>query len=140
MKHKAALLVALCSICSLATHAQDTQKDTSQVMMYVERMPQATFNLNKWLSKNIHYPKAAQNADIEGRVLCKFIVNEDGSISDVTVIKSVSPELDAEAVRVLSRMPAWEPGMQNGKAVKVCFTIPIVFALEGKKDPKKLPR
>jgi protein TonB len=110
-------------------------------MRYVERMPKASFNLNKWLGKNIHYPKKAQQEGIEGRVLCKFIVNEDGSISDVTVIKAVSPELDAEAVRVLSRMPAWEPGMQNGKAVKVYFTIPIAFALEGsKKDPKTLPR
>jgi protein TonB len=141
MKHKTTLLIALCSIFSFAAAAQDTAKDTSEVRTYVEHMPSPGFDLNKWLGKHMHYPTKALEDGIQGRVLCKFVVNETGAISDVTVVKSASRELDEEAVRVLSDMPNWTPGMQNGKAVKVYFMYPIKFAIaDDKKGDKSLPR
>jgi len=84
----------------------------------------------KFLAKNIKYPVAAQQAKIEGRVIVQFVVERDGSISDIHAMRSVSPELDAEAIRVVSLMPKWKPGKQRGKAVPVKFTMPIIFRLQ----------
>jgi len=72
----------------------------------------------------------AREHDIEGRAVVRFVVNKDGSVSDATLRKHVSPEIDAEALRVVSGMPRWKPGIQNDEPVKVYFTIPIVFRLE----------
>ena len=84
----------------------------------------------KFLAKNIKYPVAAQQAKIEGRVIVQFVVERDGSISDIHTVRSVSPELDAEAIRVVSLMPKWKPGKQRGKAVAVKYTMPIMFRLQ----------
>ena len=83
--------------------------------------------------QSIRYPESAEKAGIQGRVIATFVVMKDGSISNVKVVKSVSPELDTEALRVLSAMPNWTPGMQNGKAVNVKYTVPISFALPDSK-------
>lgn len=99
------------------------------IYTFVERMPAPPYNLGQYLSLNIVYPKAARKANIQGRVAVRFIVNEDGSISDVMVEEGVSPELDEEAVRVISTMPRWRNGTQNGKPVKVQYTQPITFKL-----------
>ncbi len=96
---------------------------------FVEQMPSPPYNLGQYLSLNIVYPKAAKKANIQGRVAIRFVVNEDGSISDVMVEEGVSPELDEEAVRVISTMPRWRAGKQNGKPVKVQYTQPITFKL-----------
>ena len=86
--------------------------------------------LNKWLSSNIRYPESAQKQGVQGRVVVKFIVEKDGSVSNVEVVKSASPELDAEAVRVIKAMPNWTPGKNNGKLIRVYFTLPITFTLQ----------
>ena len=102
----------------------------------VEQMPefpggaQALFG---FVAKNIHYPKAAEDAGIQGRVIVTFVVMKDGSIGEVKVAKGVSPELDEEAVRCVKSMPKWKPGMQRGQAVNVKFTMPISFALPDSK-------
>lgn len=101
-----------------------------QVYVYVEHMPVSQYDLGAYLSTNLHYPKKAREKNIEGRVLVKFVVNEDGHISDCEITKGVSKELDEEALRVVKNMPPWKPGIQNGKAVKVYFTLPIVYKLE----------
>ena len=103
------------------------------VFQVVEEMPQFPGGLSeamKFLAKNIKYPVEAQQAKIEGRVIVRFVVGRDGSVSNVKVVRGVSPELDAEAVRVVSLMPKWIPGKQRGKAVAVKYTMPIMFRLQ----------
>ena len=98
----------------------------------VENMPEfpgGTPEMMKFLSTNVKYPEEAYSKGIEGRVMVKFIVEKDGSISNVKVVKSVSEALDAEAVRVVESMPKWKPGKQNGQLVRVFYTIPITFRL-----------
>ena len=107
--------------------------DENAVFMVVEKMPefpggqQALFN---YLSKHVNYPKAAQEQAIEGRVICQFIVEKDGSINNVTVVHTSGNEsLDKEAIRVIQSMPKWKPGLMQGKPVRVKYTIPINFRL-----------
>ena len=83
----------------------------------------------KWLSDHIMYPVVAVENNIEGRVIVKFIVRKDGSISDVKVVRPVDPSLDKEAVRVVSSMPQWIPGRQNGHMVNVRYFMPVTFKL-----------
>jgi protein TonB len=85
--------------------------------------------LNRFLFKNIKYPASATSQNIQGRVWCSFIVNKDGSVSDIRVEKGVYISLDQEAVRVLSLMPSWIPGTVRGEAVRVKFYLPVVFHL-----------
>jgi TonB family protein len=87
-------------------------------------------DINNYLSKNIHYPIEAREANVQGRVVVKFIVNEDGMTDSVIVLKSVLPVLDREAVRIVKTMPRWKPGKHNGVPVKVYFTLPIIFTIE----------
>lgn len=106
-----------------------SEEKGGKIYTFVERMPSPPYNMNAYLSLNTVYPKAARKANIQGRVAVRFVVNEDGSISDVMVEDGVSPELDEEAVRVVSTMPRWRSGTQNGKPVKVQYTQPITFKL-----------
>ena len=109
------------------------------IFQVVEEMPQFPGGMGeamKFLAKNMKYPVAAQQAKIEGRVIVQFVVERDGSVSDVKVVRGVSPELDAEAIRVVSMMPKWIPGKQRGKAVAVKYTMPIMFRLQTP-EPKK---
>ncbi|MDE6379578.1 MAG: M56 family metallopeptidase [Muribaculaceae bacterium] len=89
--------------------------------------------LMQWLSRNIRYPEAAMKADIQGRVIVKFVVEADGSVTNAEIVKGVSEELDTEALRVVNDMPKWTPGKVNGKDVASFFTIPINFRLEVEK-------
>lgn len=84
----------------------------------------------KFLSKNLKYPAAAQRANVQGKVFLSFIVEKDGSITDVSTIKGIGFGCDEEAERVLKLMPKWIAGMQNGRAVRVRFTMPVVFKLD----------
>lgn len=86
--------------------------------------------LMRYLSSNLKYPTIAAENGIEGRVVLKFVVGKDGSISDVQVIRSLDPSCDKEAVRVVKSMPKWIPGMQNGHPTAVYFTLPVVFRLQ----------
>ena len=107
----------------------------------VEQMPEYPGGMQElfgYLSKNIHYPKDAEEQQIQGRVIATFVVMKDGSISNAKVVKSVSPSLDEEALRCINGMPNWIPGRQKGQAVNVKYTIPISFRLDGK--PKETPK
>ena len=99
----------------------------------VEEMPSfpgGDRKLMEYLSENIRYPEELADACIQGRVIVSFIVEKDGSISNVKVAKSLDPLLDKEAVRVVSGMPKWIPGRQNGVAVRVRYIIPVTFRLQ----------
>ena len=86
--------------------------------------------LNQWLASNIKYPAMAAENGIEGRVVVQFVVERDGSVSGVHVVRGVDPSLDKEATRVVSQMPNWIPGKQNGSAVRVKYTVPVTFRLQ----------
>lgn len=110
------------------------EEEEEVIFMVVETMPefpggqQALF---KYLSENVKYPVIAQENGIQGRVICQFVVNKDGAIVDVEVVRSGGdPSLDKEAVRVIKSMPKWNPGKQRGKAVRVKYTVPVNFRLQ----------
>ena len=110
------------------------EEEEEVVFVVVETMPefpggqQALF---KYLSENVKYPVIAQENGIQGRVICQFVVNKDGSIVDVEVVRSGGDaSLDTEAVRVIKSMPKWKPGKQRGKAVRVKYTVPVNFRLQ----------
>ena len=110
------------------------EEEEEVVFVVVEKMPefpggqQALF---KYLSENVKYPVIAQENGIQGRVICQFVVNRDGSIVDVEVVRSGGdPSLDKEAIRVIKSMPKWKPGKQRGKAVRVKYTVPVNFKLQ----------
>ena len=110
------------------------EEEEEVVFVVVESMPefpggqQALF---KYLSENVKYPVIAQENGIQGRVICQFVVNRDGSIVDVEVVRSGGdPSLDKEAVRVIKSMPKWKPGKQRGKPVRVKYTVPVNFKLQ----------
>jgi len=92
--------------------------------------PGGPAEMYKYLAKNIRYPGAASRANIQGRVFLQFVVNTDGSITDVEVVKGVGFGCDEEAVRVVKSMPKWKPGRQQGRAVRVKYTLPVNFQLE----------
>lgn len=113
-----------------------------QVFIVVEEMPEYPGGMSefmKFIAKNIKYPADALQGKVEGRVIARFVVCKDGSISDIEIMRSVSPSLDAEAVRVLKLMPKWKPGRQRGKAVPVKFTVPVTFRLEKPKTDAASP-
>lgn len=99
----------------------------------VEQMP--TFPggpeaLMQYISKNLKYPVIAQENGTQGRVICQFVVGKDGSVQDVRVVRSLDPYCDKEAIRVIQSLPKWIPGKQNGRAVPVYYTVPIMFKLQ----------
>ena len=112
------------------------EKVIFQVVEEMPGFPGGMAEAMKFLAKNIKYPVAAQEAKIEGRVIVQFVIERDGSVSDVKVMRGVNSELDAEAIRVVSMMPKWIPGKQRGKAVAVKYTMPIMFRLQTP-EPKK---
>ena len=128
--------VLMVCLFTLNVNAQEV-KENELVYIYVENPPSFPGGekaLSKYLAENIIYPKDAKEKGIEGKVYLQFIINEEGSVTDVKIIrKSVNSSLDEEAIRVVKTMPKWIPGKQNGKIVKVQFTLPIIFKLDGKK-------
>ena len=108
-------------------------KEETRVFDVVEEMPQfpgGNSALMEYLGKNIKYPVVAEENGIQGRVVCTFIIERDGSIVDVRVVNSVDPLLDKEAIRVVKSMPRWIPGKQDGSAVRVKYTLPVTFKLQ----------
>ncbi len=111
----------------------DAEPDNDAICIVAEQMPefpggqQALF---KYLSENVKYPAVAQKNGIQGRVICRFVVDKDGSITDIEVLRSSGDaSLDNEAVRVIKSMPKWIPGMNKGKPVRVQYSVPINFRL-----------
>ena len=100
----------------------------------VEQMPQfpgGPAALMQFLSQNVKYPVEAHKAGVQGRVIASFVVEKDGSITEACIARSIHPSLDAEALRVIGSMPNWMPGKQNGEPVRVKYTVPITFKLQG---------
>ena len=120
----------------------NNHEDTAQkgeIFMVAEEQPMfpgGMAELMKYLQKEIKYPKEAMEKKIQGRVIVQFVVNKDGSICEDTVVKSVDPQLDAEAIRVIRSMPDWTPGKQKGEPVRVRFTLPVTFRMQGEAAPK----
>ncbi len=109
------------------------KEEETKVFDVVEQMPEfpgGQAALLQWISSNIKYPAIAEENGIQGRVVCTFVVERDGSVTDVKVARSVDPSLDREAIRVLKKMPRWNPGKQNGSAVRVKYTVPVTFRLQ----------
>ena len=108
-------------------------EDESQIFVFVEEYPEfpnGEENLYKYLGSNIKYPHDALENGIQGTVVVKFVVEKDGSISNVKAVRKIGGGCDEEAVRVVKRMPRWKPGKQSGKPVRTEFTLPIQFKLK----------
>lgn len=108
-------------------------EEENKVFDVVEQMPSfpgGPAALMKYLSENMRYPAVAEENGIQGRVTVQFVVEKDGSVTDVKTMKSVDPALDREAERVVKSMPKWIPGKQNGSAVRVKYFVPVVFRLQ----------
>lgn len=113
---------------------EEEEPEEQEIFTIVEKQPEfpdgGLPGLMKWLAENMNYPPIAAENGVQGRVTCSFVVNKDGSIVDVQVVRGVHPDLDKEAVRVLKTMPKWKPGMQRNKPVRVRFTVPVNFKLQ----------
>lgn len=125
-----------------AVESSDPKKVfTGKVYDLVDEMPSFPGGLEelyKWIDNNVQYPAVARENGIEGRVILKFIVEKDGSLSDSTVIHSVHPMVDREALRLVGQMPKWNPGKRAGIPVRVRYCLPIKFKLgESKPNQKK---
>lgn len=118
------------------------KSDKKQTLAACEKMPQfpgGDVALMNYVRDNLKYPEEAMKAGVQGRVVVKFVVSADGSVASPEVIRSVSPELDAEAIRVVESMPRWTPGTVDGKPVDAQFTLPVFFRLKGD-DADKTPK
>ena len=138
-KHFAFLFSVIASLTLAYAQSSSNESGTNEadetVYTVVEKMPeypggqQALFD---YLKANVKYPEIARANGIQGRSLVQFVVNKDGSISDVQILRSGGdPSLDKEAVRVISSMPNWIPGKQGGKLIRVRYTVPVNFRLTG---------
>lgn len=129
---KLILMSVMIACCFLTANAQKTvvSQNNQKVYEHPEVMPEYPGGMSamvEFLSKNVKYPKDAAKQKVEGRVLVWFVVETDGSLTDVKVAKKVFPSLDAEAIRMVKTMPKWTPGKHNDQPVRVRFALPIVF-------------
>ena len=106
---------------------------SEEVFLNVDKMPEfpgGMAAMQNYLATNVQYPLEAQEKGIQGRVICQFIINTDGTVSDVKVMRNVDKLLEAEAIRVIENMPKWNPGIKDNKIVRVKYTLPITFRLQ----------
>lgn len=116
---------------SVAAPTDGVAKD--EVFMVAEQMPEFPGGMKemlKFLQENVKYPENAMKNNVQGRVIVQFVVEKDGTPTEFKVLRSVDPDLDAEALRVMKAMPKWKPGMQKGQVVRVKFTVPVSFKLQ----------
>ena len=116
-----------------ATHEKMYEAPPEEVFTFVEQMPEfpgGQTAMQQFLVNNIYYPDSARDKGEQGRVVTQFIVGSDRLVRDAKVMRSVSPEIDAEALRVVNAMPRWIPGRMNGRPVNTQFTLPVMFWLE----------
>lgn len=109
---------------------EDVAKKVFDVVEEMPSFPGGNGALMQFLQSNVKYPVVAQENGVQGRVQIGFVVERDGSITDVRVVRSVDPSLDKEAMRVVKMMPRWNPGKQNGQTVRVKYTVPVLFRLQ----------
>ena len=123
-------------VAPVSSEAKEAPADSTakeEVFMVAEQMPEfpgGMKELLKFLQDNLKYPENAMKNNVQGRVIVQFVVEKDGTLTEFKVARSVDPDLDAEALRVLQTMPKWKPGMQRGKIVRVKFTVPVSFKLQ----------
>lgn len=111
----------------------EEEPEEQQTFLIVEDMPEfpgGDVALRKFIAENVRYPEVAKENDIQGTVYVRFVVDKDGSVTNVELLRGVDPLLDKEAIRVVQSLPKWKPGRQRGKAVKVSHSVPIKFALQ----------
>lgn len=108
----------------------ETKEETLAVVDVMPQYPGGDRELLKFIAQSIKYPTDAQEAGVQGRVICSFVVDKKGNIVEPKIIRGIDPSLDAEALRVIGMMPRWTPGRQDGKAVRVLYTVPITFRLQ----------
>ena len=111
--------------------ADSTAKE--EVFMVAEQMPEFPGGMKemlKFLQENVKYPENAMKNNVQGRVIVQFVIEKDGTPTEFKVLRSVDPDLDAEALHVMKAMPKWKPGMQKGQVVRVKFTVPVSFKLQ----------
>lgn len=112
---------------------EEETRDEGEIFMIVEEMPEfpgGTEALQKYLAQSIDYPVIAQENGIQGRVYIQFVINQNGEVTNATIIRGVDPSLDREALRVVEAMPKWKPGKQRNRPVRVSYTVPINFVLQ----------
>lgn len=131
---KLILMLLMAECCLISAHAQKTvvSQTNQKVFDTVEQMPEYPGGMQamiEFLQTNMKYPEDAEKQKVEGRVMVQFVVETDGSVSDVHVAKQVFPSLDAEAIRVVKAMPNWTPGKEKGRVVRVKYLLPIVFRM-----------
>ena len=131
---KLILMLLMAECCLMTANAQKTvvSQTNQKVFDTVEQMPEYPGGMQAmiaFLQTNMKYPEDASKQKVEGRVMVQFVVETDGSVSDVHVAKQVFPSLDAEAIRVVQAMPKWTPGKEKGKVVRVKYNLPIVFRM-----------
>lgn len=107
-----------------------SSEDADKIYTIAEQMPSFKGNVNAWLSSHIQYPAVAAENGVQGRVIVKFVVTAEGYVRQAQAVRGVDSSLDREAVRVVNSMPAWNPGMNNGKYVNVWFSLPLTFKLQ----------
>jgi protein TonB len=108
----------------------DAGPPPDKIFQSVEQMPQPPFDVQKYLSQNIRYPAQAKEEGIQGRVVLQFVVDKDGSVTNIVIQRDIGGGCGKEAERVVRNMPKWKPGRQNGQAVKVYYTLPVSFKLQ----------
>lgn len=106
-----------------------TESKPAEPVIWVPQMPQFNGDMNDYISKHINYPEMARSTGVQGKVLVKFVVNEDGSVSNAAIARGIGGGCDEEALRIVRAMPKWKPGRQNGIPVKVYFTLPLSFEI-----------
>ncbi|SEF87339.1 M56 family metallopeptidase [Parabacteroides chinchillae] len=112
------------------TVEQNPGNTVFRMVEHMPRFPGGESELLKFLASSIKYPKEAQAKGLQGRVICRFIVEKDGSVTGAEIVQGIDPSLDTEALRVVNSFPKWTPGMQRGKAVRVMYTVPVTFRLQ----------
>ena len=114
----------------LKSPVEEAKEETLTVVDVMPQYPGGDRELLKFIAQSIKYPTDAQEAGVQGRVICSFVVDKKGNIVEPKIIRGIDPSLDAEALRVIGMMPRWTPGRQDGKAVRVLYTVPITFPLQ----------
>lgn len=114
----------------LKSPVEEAKEETLTVVDVMPQYPGGDHELLKFIAQSIKYPTDAQEAGVQGRVICSFVVDKKGNIVEPKIIRGIDPSLDAEALRVIGMMPRWTPGRQDGKAVRVLYTVPITFRLQ----------
>lgn len=112
---------------------EEETRDEGEIFMIVEEMPEfpgGTEALQRYLAQSVRYPVIAQENGIQGRVYIQFVINQNGEVTNATILRGVDPSLDREALRVVEAMPKWKPGKQRNRPVRVSYTVPINFVLQ----------